>query len=147
MNANERTRIALAINQLRPDWPLKQLDTLLASPSMCNRPRRDVAVALAWVACESESKTPYRVFEPGPWWRAVVTEAAPTGHHHPAKFHGLNEGDPRNVCGVCALERQDCERRAATNGHDFVARIDSRPRPRPTLTVVPGDDDEPEEPA
>src|SRR5690606_24893959 len=32
---------------------------------------RDVAVAMAWVAADPESKTPARVLEAGPWWAAT----------------------------------------------------------------------------
>lgn len=73
MNENEIERIAAAANALRPDWPLASLRTLLTT-KLATRARRDVAVALAWVACESETKTPARVLEPGPWWTAVATE-------------------------------------------------------------------------
>ena len=74
MNDHEAERIAAAMNQARPDWPVKQLRTLLADPRIAERPRRDVFVALAWVACESNTATPYRVLEAGPWWRACSIE-------------------------------------------------------------------------
>ena len=74
MNENEIERIAAAVNVLRPDWPASSLRTLLAKPELAKRPRRDVAVALAWIACESTTKTPARVLEAGPWWIATNAE-------------------------------------------------------------------------
>ena len=68
----ERQRIAAAINQMRPDWPIKSLLTLLDGKQLANRPRRDVAVALAWIAADMDTKTPARVLEDGPWWRATT---------------------------------------------------------------------------
>lgn len=70
MNEHEAQRIAAAANRLRPDWPEAQLMTLITDKLM-DRPRRDVAVALAWVACDTSTATPYRVLEAGPWWKAV----------------------------------------------------------------------------
>lgn len=126
MNDTEIARIAAAGNALRPDWPVASLVTLLNRPALVNRPRRDVAVALAWIAAESDTKTPARILGPGPWWRAVVAEDQPSGHHHVARVYGITEGDPREVCHICAQVREDCERRAATNGHPFTSRADVR---------------------
>ena len=78
MTPGEIDRIAAAINMLRPDWPAASLRTLLARQELVHRPRRDVAVALAWVACESATLTPARVLEAGPWWRAAVADEART---------------------------------------------------------------------
>lgn len=74
MNEHEAARIAASIHQLRPDWPVASLNTLIAK-NLIERPRRDVAVALAWVACEPQSLTPARVLEAGPWWQAVAADA------------------------------------------------------------------------
>lgn len=124
MNDHEKTRIAAAINQLRPDWPAASLRSLLDRPAISNRPRRDVAVALAWIACETTTQTPARVLESGPWWKAAHIEGSGAGG---PKFHGWSEGDPRNVCGICGYDRAACTSRARTNGHDFVARADCLP--------------------
>lgn len=75
MNTGEIDRIAASVNVLRPDWPVTSLRTLLSRPELASKPRRDVAVALAWVACESVSLTPARVLENGPWWRAAAIES------------------------------------------------------------------------
>ena len=76
MNEHETQRIAAAIHQLRPDWPLSSLRTFIAN-KLSDRPRRDVALALTWVACDSETRTPARVLEQGPWWSAVTTDSTP----------------------------------------------------------------------
>lgn len=125
MNDHEVTRIATALNQMRPDWPVKQLTTLLRDDRMVNRPRRDAAVALAWVACEPNTASPYRVFENGPWWRAAAVDGTQTGGT--AKTLSWTQGDPRETCGICDMRRDDCESRAATNGHDFLARTKCLP--------------------
>ena len=124
MNIHEAERIANAINVLRPDWPVASLRTLLGRPELTRRPRRDVLVALAWVAAEANSATPARVLESGPWWKAAAADDTTT-HHHVAKVYGSTEGDPREVCGECGMHRHECERRAATNGHAFISRIDA----------------------
>lgn len=78
MNDTEARRIAGCVNMLRPDWPIKQLRTLLSDDRLAGRPRRDVVVALVWIASDSNTKNPYRVFEAGPWWKAVVTDETTT---------------------------------------------------------------------
>lgn len=80
MNEHEIDRIAAAVNVLRPDWPVNSLRTLLGRAELTHRPRRDVAVALIWVACDSDTKTPARVIENGPWWRAATAGLAEEAH-------------------------------------------------------------------
>lgn len=126
MNENERDRIAAAINALRPDWPTASIRTLIAD-KLNNRTRRDVAVALAWVACESATKTPARVLEAGPWWHASNAESSGETVTHTGKTVGLRHGDPRQICGICDMWRADCEQRRATSGHDFVPRVACSP--------------------
>jgi hypothetical protein len=108
MKQHEADRIAAAMNQARPDWPLKQLATLLADSRITDRPRRDVFVALAWVASEPNSASPYRVLEAGPWWKAAGIEGSATKRDEP---------DPIDRCSVCALHRDRC--RSLWNDHEF----------------------------
>ena len=107
MKPHEIDRIAAAFNALRPDWPIKQLRTLLSDPRLANRPRRDVAVALAWVASESVTTTPYRVIETGPWWRAAAVDADPVAHP-PKKPDECRQhpGEYAHACRACAAERK-----------------------------------------
>lgn len=101
MNDNEADRIAAMAHALRPDWPVASLRSLLARPELANRTRRDVAVALAWVACETQTKTPARVLEAGPWWIATNADghrAGRTSYNVPCPDH------PGEIlpCGRCA---------------------------------------------
>jgi hypothetical protein len=95
MNENEIERIALATNALRPDWPLASIRTLIRT-KLIQRTRRDVAVALAWVACESQTKTPARVLEAGPWWQTTNESTVP----RPPKVE--------EACHDCGKRRETC---------------------------------------
>lgn len=92
MNDHEAQRIAAAMHEMRPDWPTNSLLTLLRK-QLIDKPRRDVAVALAWIACESNTATPARVLESGPWWKAAGIEG---GASQRRTF------DPNVNCTVCA---------------------------------------------
>jgi hypothetical protein len=109
MNEHEIERIAAAMHQLRPDWPAASLRTLIAK-SLMDRPRRDVAVALAWVACESGTATPARVLETGPWWKAAGVEGT-TSPRQPF--------DPGENCAVCSLPPNKCRAHALPD-HEYV---------------------------
>jgi len=109
MNEHEIERIAAAANQLRPDWPIAQLRTLLKGDGLVNRPRRDVSVALAWVACEAGTSSPYRVLEAGPWWRAAGVEGQSTKPTEP---------ENHDRCSTCALAKDRC-RSLYADDHDF----------------------------
>jgi len=126
MNGNEATRIAHAMNAARPDWPIKQLETLLGDLRISHRPRRDVFVAMAWVASEADTTSPYRVLESGPWWKAAGFDGGEMTISHTGKTVGA-DADPRHVCGICSLLRSDCESRSATNGHRFIPRSECLP--------------------
>lgn len=78
MNEHEIERIAAATHALRPDWPNQSLRTLIRN-KLGSRPRRDVAVALTWIACDPATSTPARVLETGPWWRAAAADDQSTG--------------------------------------------------------------------
>jgi hypothetical protein len=127
MNENEIARIAAAIHELRPDWPVASLRSLLARHELASKSRRDVAVALAWVACEAESKTPARVIESGPWWRAANVEHPDRTIRRPPQKH---EECPRHVgeysdfCRACVSERKAAADDAApTSGRWTPERI------------------------
>lgn len=91
MNEHEIQRLAAALNQARPDWPLRSLRSFITA-KLATRPYRDTFVALAWVACEPNTHTPARVLESGPWWRAAAVEAST------APRHATRE----ESCGYCA---------------------------------------------
>lgn len=105
MNETEAERIAAAIHEARPDWPATSILTLIRK-NLIAKPRRDVFVALAWIAAEATSKTPARVLETGPWWRAAAVEGGGTnllnqrgpwckncGQSELASIHGGGECD------------------------------------------------------
>lgn len=108
MNENEIGRIAAAVNCLRPDWPIGSLSTLLNRAELVRRPRRDVAIALTWVACDSETKTPARVIEGGPWWMATSAEGGENRRWAPPKDHqacGKHPGEWRDRCRACTADQ------------------------------------------
>jgi hypothetical protein len=83
-------RIAQAVHDLRPEWPAQSVLTLIGnSADLRTRAYRDLAVAFAYVACDSASLTPGRVREQGPWWahtnaqRATVSAVTTRCGDHP----------------------------------------------------------------
>lgn len=104
LNENEIDRIANAINALRPDWPVKSLRTLIAS-KLAHRTRRDVAVALAWVAADGDSLKPARVLEAGPWWQGLGQETRVPRNPGPGDECKRHRGQYRTSCSSCASER------------------------------------------
>lgn len=74
MDLTETTRLAAAINALRPDWPQASLVTFITR-DLATRAYRDAAVALTYVAADPATQTPKRVLEAGPWWDAVAVAA------------------------------------------------------------------------
>jgi hypothetical protein len=115
MNDLEITRIAAAIHELRPDWPAASLRTLIAK-HMANKPRRDVMVALSWVACESGTSTPGRVLEAGPWWKAAGIESG-TAVQEPF--------DRNHACGTCGLSEAACRQRWEGD-HEYLSVAETR---------------------
>jgi hypothetical protein len=113
MDDHEAQRIAAAMHAARPDWPASSLLTLIRK-KLIDRPRRDVFVALAWVASEPNSATPARVLEAGPWWRAVAVEGSPVKP---------NVWEPHLVCTTCSRPEAMCKAvRHADDDHPFVSR-------------------------
>lgn len=121
---NEIDRLAAMTNAMRPDWPTRSLRTHLAQHH-ATRPYRDLAVALAYVASDPNTKTPARLKEPGPWWKASAVEDATITYQtvkcpdHPDQRLGL--------CAPCAdlAAPMPSEIRAA-------ARAARRTAPKPT---------------
>lgn len=85
MNDIEVQRLAHAINELRPGWPISSLTTFIRR-NLASRVYRDAAVALVWVALDADgagnpiTDTPKRVLEPGPWWRAAEHSGSVVHH-------------------------------------------------------------------
>jgi hypothetical protein len=73
IDQTQAERIAQAINALRPDWPIRSLVTFTMR-NLSARAYRDAVVALAWIATDPATKTPARILEAGPWWKATQIE-------------------------------------------------------------------------
>lgn len=121
MNEHEAQRIAAAANALRPDWPTSSVLTLIRK-NLMDRPRRDVAVAIAWIACETNTANPARVLAIGPWWKAAGVEGS---------THRREVLNPAERCGICS-ERQERCRAIWADDHEFEADIK-----KPTTADVP----------
>lgn len=106
MNQTDIQRLAASVNALRPDWPTKSLTTFIAN-NLGTRATIDAAVAMAWIATDPDTKTPARVLEAGPWWKATRPAGAPTGEQ-PDQIHSAE------ICRVCRKTRA---------GHDHMAAI------------------------
>jgi len=126
MNDHDIDIIAAALNRLRPDWPMKSIRTLIAT-KLADRPKRDVAVALTWVACEPGTATPARVLESGPWWRAAAVE----GQAQPREPF-----DQSAFCGVCGEPRDRCGRKWGGD-HAFESVAHAKVRHATDATDVP----------
>lgn len=123
MNEHEADRIAASMHQLRPDWPIASIRTLIGK-SLLSRPRRDVAVALAWVACDPKTATPARVLEAGPWWKAAGVEGS---------ANAREPFDRGSFCAHCHQPESRCVRMNATD-HEFesIHAYDKRIAAQPT---------------
>lgn len=75
---NELERIAAMAHALRPDWPLASLLTHLKA-NHGTRTYRDLAIAMAWIATDPDTKTPARILEAGPWWEATTPKTTAAG--------------------------------------------------------------------
>jgi len=129
MNANEISKLAHAINELRPDWPTSSLKTWITN-NLGRRSFRDAAVALVWVALDIRgdgsyaTDKPARVLEAGPWWRAAAAgEQGDVVPRNPSR----DEACP--VCsrfaGSCACTREelDSARRPPADPTRYVEQI------------------------
>lgn len=104
----ELSRLADMAHALRPDWHPRSVRAFLAT-SVRTRAYRDVAVALAAIACDSTTTTPGRLDESGPWWAAAV---AAGGTSTPLPGPGSSrrcdrpghEHEPASTCRACRAE-------------------------------------------
>lgn len=96
-------RIAQAIHALRPQWPIASLETFLRDPKLTNRPTRDVALALTWIAVDPDTRTPARVHEDGPWWKAATVDEQPT-YRNPGTVCTIHPGQ-LEPCRHCTHDR------------------------------------------
>ncbi|HUX70456.1 MAG TPA: hypothetical protein VMV41_08100 [Cellulomonadaceae bacterium] len=123
LTRTEIERLAAAGNQLRPDWPVRSLVTLIHT-NLANRAYRDVAVALAWIATDPNTATPGRLLELGPWWTAsrIAGTTGPDSVPRPTDPRcPIHEWERASNCRACkaeALAAADTEHAATTPDHD-----------------------------
>lgn len=131
MNRTEAERLAKMANGLRPDWPWNSLVTFIET-HLAERSYRDAAVALAYVACEPDTRTPRRVLEAGPWWNVGPASARPT---ESCIVTYCEHGDPGATCRTCHPPREHAgvaptpEQRAAMRAAITQARTDTQEKP------------------
>ena len=78
--------VAAAVAAIREDWPARSvLAHLRRDPRLRDRPYRHLAFAAVAVALDPATKTPARLAEYGPWWKAasVATEDGTPDPPHP----------------------------------------------------------------
>lgn len=118
----ELERLAAAANALRPDWPAKSVLTYLERDH-ATKAYRDLAVALAHVAADPETRNPKRLSEPGPWWR-LTTDT--TEDHRAKRCPETGHGSYFAInCGACRSEQlaaADAAAAVARNGGPVVPR-------------------------
>ena len=98
--------VAAAVAALRDDWPARSvLAHLRREPGLRDRPYRHLVVAAVAVAVDPASKSPGRLTQSGPWWRAAAlsTEDATPDPPHPKCGHG----NPAGRCKACEQEATD----------------------------------------
>lgn len=80
INRTEAERIACAVHDIRPDWPLPSIMTLIEK-DLSTWPWLDLLVGLIYVAGDRNldgtwvSRTPARVKEQGPWRTIGIADA------------------------------------------------------------------------
>lgn len=114
MNETEAQRLAHAINNLRPSWPISSLTSFIKR-NMSSRNYRDASVALVFVALDADAagnyvtQTPKRVLENGPWWKAAeLSGTTQLGTRRPPKRDQecrKHPGQYAEHCAPCATDR------------------------------------------
>lgn len=109
MEEIEINRLAGAMNQLRPEWPVASLRTFLRT-HFAERAFRDMALAAAYVAADERTKTPELLRQTGPWWNvgpASTDRGTPRVGPEPGedrcRFAG-HEHESAARCRACAAE-------------------------------------------
>lgn len=120
----ELARVAALATALRPDWPTRSVLTFLEREH-ATKAYRDLAVAMAHIACDPTTQTPKRLSESGPWWQAT---ADPTATAVPAAT------DPR--CTVYGHEhyRLPCK---GCRADELAARAAEEPVPTELGALTP----------
>lgn len=115
----ELERIAAQATALRPDWPTRSVLTYLECEHAA-KSYRDLAVAVAHIATDAETRTPRRLSEPGPWWRPT-DDPAPAVHFARCPEVG-HESFPAHNCSACRSEALEGTATAAPATHAEVPK-------------------------
>lgn len=116
MTKTEAETIARAINALRPDWPIRQITTILGRDHQ-HRSRQDATIALTAAAIDPESRTPARINEDDflGWKLAAIASGAlsidPADKPTPRPPRAdeacqIHAGGWRNRCPGCAADQK-----------------------------------------
>ena len=69
---DDASRLAVMTNTLRPTWSEASVMAVIGDERIrLRRTYRDTAVALAYLALDSSTQKPTRLFEAGPWWASA----------------------------------------------------------------------------
>ncbi len=106
MNTTDIERLALAIHALRPDWAASSLRSFITN-QLGDRPTYDATIALTVVALDSDSRTPARVLEQGPWWTILRPQRTETETPIPARYQPehIEQAGPESVADYTAAIR------------------------------------------
>ena len=110
----EAEQIAAAVTIIRPDWQQSSLVSLLSKHQ--HRPARDVALALIWVAYDSETTSPGRINADGPWWRTArlaATQDSPLPPYYAKSEPAKRDGPPADPATIRTI-RDQAKRHQAT---------------------------------
>jgi hypothetical protein len=115
MNKQEATRIAGAINALRPDWGVSGLMSILGDDRLRNRAYEDMTRTFVALALDPKSAKPTRVFEDGPWWHVTTL-----GRRERNTSSNIRHAAPTD-CDICGFPA-DRHVVASLNDHDYRPR-------------------------
>lgn len=145
MNRNEIQRLAAAGHRLRPEWRADSLETFIGK-HLADRPFRDAAVALAWVATDDTATTPDLLRKSGPWWAVAAsrTQDQPDGitprdrcPYHPdqpkacpdcAAYHRRAANRDQVASHMATIRAAIADARTAQASHDHTASVPGCPR-------------------
>lgn len=119
MNKQEATRIAGAINALRPDWGRSGLISILADERLRHRAYEDATRAFVALALDPASEKPTRIYEEGAWWHATYSRRE---HNSSARIR-RTRSDDCDICGHPPARHVV----ASLNDHEYRPRNASGP--------------------
>lgn len=118
MTPTEIARLAAIVWNVRPEWQQTSLHTLI-SRNLAAKPYHLAVVAFIACAVDPDTKTPARVLENGPWWRA----AAIAFGYEPATPIPLHRDDLHcKRCGLLRTDGEDHQCQRVADAHEGAAR-------------------------